>query len=269
MIGRAGRPQFDTSATAVILTSNDQKVKYENLVNGRQLVESSLHKNLTEHLNAEIVLGTVTDVGVGIQWLKHTFFYVRALKNPRLAKNSSTMMMMMTSLILYRYYGYSTQNPAALENSLQELCLSTLNALSRVALIKMRDTAEVNSTSLGSLMARFYVAFDTMKGYRQVTGQEDLKEMLSILCKSSEFDEVQLRRSEKATLNGLNKDKKKEVIRYPFKEKVKDRATKVSILIQASLGCLEISDASLTMESVRIMQVRPTFYSGNYVVRSW
>ncbi|XP_019646641.1 PREDICTED: LOW QUALITY PROTEIN: probable ATP-dependent DNA helicase HFM1 [Branchiostoma belcheri] len=41
MIGRAGRPQFDQSATAVIMTRNQTKAKYEALVNGTQIIESS------------------------------------------------------------------------------------------------------------------------------------------------------------------------------------------------------------------------------------
>ncbi|KFM79724.1 putative ATP-dependent DNA helicase HFM1, partial [Stegodyphus mimosarum] len=40
MIGRAGRPQFDSSATAVIMTKSSLKEKYEKLVNGKQLIES-------------------------------------------------------------------------------------------------------------------------------------------------------------------------------------------------------------------------------------
>lgn len=40
MIGRAGRPQFDKTATAVIMTKQNHKDKYESLVEGTQLIES-------------------------------------------------------------------------------------------------------------------------------------------------------------------------------------------------------------------------------------
>lgn len=33
MMGRAGRPQFDTSATAVIMTKQNQKARFNNLCN--------------------------------------------------------------------------------------------------------------------------------------------------------------------------------------------------------------------------------------------
>ena len=43
----------------------------------------SLHKNLIEHLNAEIVLHTISDISVAVEWLKYTFLYIRVFKNPK------------------------------------------------------------------------------------------------------------------------------------------------------------------------------------------
>ena len=43
----------------------------------------SLHQHLIEHLNAEIVLGTITDVSVSLEWLRSTFLYIRVNKNPK------------------------------------------------------------------------------------------------------------------------------------------------------------------------------------------
>lgn len=52
-------------------------------MDGQDVVESSLHRHLVEHLNAEIVLHTITDVAVAMDWIRSTFLYVRALKNPK------------------------------------------------------------------------------------------------------------------------------------------------------------------------------------------
>lgn len=43
----------------------------------------SLHTNLVEHLNAEIVLYTISDVNMALDWIRSTFLYIRALKNPK------------------------------------------------------------------------------------------------------------------------------------------------------------------------------------------
>ena len=40
MLGRAGRPQFDDSGVAVILTSMEKKDRYEAMALGREIIES-------------------------------------------------------------------------------------------------------------------------------------------------------------------------------------------------------------------------------------
>lgn len=80
MIGRAGRPQFDSSATAVIFTTSERKSHYENM--GKQVIESSLHESLMEHLNTEISLKAIRNEIEATAWLHSTFLYVRIQKNP-------------------------------------------------------------------------------------------------------------------------------------------------------------------------------------------
>ena len=58
------------------------KEKYEKLVKGTLPIESHLHKHLAEHLNSEIVLKTINDLPNAMDWLRSTFLYVRAVKNP-------------------------------------------------------------------------------------------------------------------------------------------------------------------------------------------
>lgn len=53
------------------------------MVDGKENIESNLHRHLTEHLNAEIVLRTITDLDVAMRWLSSTFLYLRARKNPK------------------------------------------------------------------------------------------------------------------------------------------------------------------------------------------
>lgn len=57
--------------------------KYEQMLSCSQIIESNLHKHLTEHLNAEVVLRTITDLEVAMRWLSSTFLYVRARKSPQ------------------------------------------------------------------------------------------------------------------------------------------------------------------------------------------
>ncbi len=74
------------------------------------------------------------------------------------------------------------------------------------------------------ILFRYYVAFDTMKNFASIEGQEELSTLLNLLCKSKEFEDIPLRRGEKTLLNTLNKDKHKATIRFPWEGKVSDRA---------------------------------------------
>ena len=91
----------------------------------------------------------------------------------------------------------------------------------------------------GRLMARYCVAFETMKNFFEVKGDEDLETLVRLqlhvhvvfmcivilfrrmsfstqlekICKSQEFSDVTLRTNEKRALNTLNKDKNHATIR--------------------------------------------------------
>ena len=82
MMGRAGRPQFDTSGAAVIMTSTSRAATYRSAAGGLEPVESTLGASLIEHLAAEVVLRTVDSVGAAVEWLRSTFFFLRIRVNP-------------------------------------------------------------------------------------------------------------------------------------------------------------------------------------------
>ena len=84
MIGRAGRPGYDTGGgIAVIMTDNKSRSKYEKVTHGLEIVESQLLRNLVETLNTEVSQKVITDTSQAINWLKSTFFFIRVRKNPK------------------------------------------------------------------------------------------------------------------------------------------------------------------------------------------
>ncbi|CAI5641679.1 unnamed protein product [Oreochromis niloticus] len=237
MIGRAGRPQFDTSATAVIMTKIQTREKYLKLMNGIEVIESSLHSHLVEHLNAEIVLQTISDVKMALDWIRSTFLYIRALKNPT-------------------HYGFSADlDRCGIEAKLQELCLKNLNSLSSVGLISMDEDITIKPTEAGRLMARYCIAFDTMKQFSKVSGTENLSDLIELLSKSREFSDIQLRVNEKRSLNALNRDKNRVTIRYPIDGKIKTSEMKVNCLIQAQLSSIPVQDFGLTQDTAKIFRI--------------
>lgn len=144
MMGRAGRPQFDTSATAVVMTQTHKKLQYEQQLTGFQVTESTLHKNLIEHMNAEASLKTFHDAESVLSWLQSTFLYIRIFRNPV-------------------HYSLPAQGDIhSVHAWLQDLCTQCLKALKGENLIT--GTGErFLSTCAGTLMARYYIAFETVR----------------------------------------------------------------------------------------------------------
>ena len=79
MLGRAGRPQFDTYGEGIIITNHSELQYYLSLLNQQLPIESQFVSKLADNLNAEIVLGTIRNRDEAVQWLGYTYLYVPCL----------------------------------------------------------------------------------------------------------------------------------------------------------------------------------------------
>lgn len=75
MLGRAGRPQYDTKGEGILITNHSELRYYLSLLNQQLPIESQFIKKLPDNLNAEIVLGTVQNVKEAIDWLGRRMLY--------------------------------------------------------------------------------------------------------------------------------------------------------------------------------------------------
>ncbi|KAL4189933.1 hypothetical protein AMTRI_Chr08g209540 [Amborella trichopoda] len=82
MLGRAGRPQYDTYGEGIILTGHSELQYYLSLMNEQLPIESQFMSKLADQLNAEIVLGTVQNARDACTWLGYTYLYIRMIWNP-------------------------------------------------------------------------------------------------------------------------------------------------------------------------------------------
>jgi len=83
MIGRAGRPGYDDRGVAVIMTSKDKELAYTSMAEGQEVVESQLPARFHEALNAEVCSHVISNLLDAMRWLRSTFLWVRAHRNPR------------------------------------------------------------------------------------------------------------------------------------------------------------------------------------------
>jgi pre-mRNA-splicing helicase BRR2 len=73
MLGRAGRPQYDTYGEGVIITNHSELQYYLSLLNQQLPIESQFVGKLADNLNAEVVLGNVRNRDEAVQWLGYTY----------------------------------------------------------------------------------------------------------------------------------------------------------------------------------------------------
>jgi activating signal cointegrator complex subunit 3 len=71
IFGRAGRPQFDSSGDAILITNHEALARYLDKLVRAVPIESNFIKQLADHLNAEIVGGTVTNLNEAATWLSY------------------------------------------------------------------------------------------------------------------------------------------------------------------------------------------------------
>ncbi|KAF8088400.1 hypothetical protein N665_0543s0010 [Sinapis alba] len=239
MSGRAGRPPFDDTGMVIIMTRRETVHLYENLLNGCEVVESQLLPCLIEHLTAEIVQLTVSDVTRAIEWMKCSYLYVRMKKNPE-------------------NYAIKKGIPKdRVEKHLQELCLQKINELSSYQMIWTdTDGFVLKPEEPGRLMTKYYLKFDTMKYIIHAPMGYSLDEALHIVCRAEEISWIQLRRNEKKTLNDVNADKEGR-LRFHVndnkgkrKKRIQTREEKLFVLANDWLtGDPSVHDLSMTQDA--------------------
>ena len=110
--------------------------------------------------NAEIGLGTVTDVNSAKRWLAGTFLYVRLKQNPK------------------HYKLDGDTRSSSLEERLEIICARDIQLLQETELISMEG--RLKSTHFGDAMARYYVKFETMKVFLSLQQKAKISEIVSL-----------------------------------------------------------------------------------------
>ena len=122
-------------------------------------MESCLHLNLIDHLNAEIGLGTIYDLYTAKRWLAGTFLYVRLGLNPDHYKLEG---------------GAVTQN---LDDRIERICRRDLELLVDIQLVTSGD--RLKATECGDAMARYYVKFETMQVLMRLQPRSKMSDIVS------------------------------------------------------------------------------------------
>lgn len=240
MIGRAGRPMFENEGCAIIMTESKMKEVYEKMIYGTEELESSLHLEVTEHLSAEVSLGTITSTESAVNWLRKTFFYVRLKENPA----------------AYDQVVKCSNRMGVKDSHLFQFCGTILQCLLNYHLVR-RNNSGLVSTAYGYAMARHYVLFESMKNFLNATRSLSIREILCLLSKSGEFMNIRVRQNEKRLYKEINLSP---LIKFPFlTEKMHSQiidasSQKVSLLIQYELGGLDFPSYSGALKMYQALE---------------
>ena len=161
------------------------------LLNNPGYLESRFMSHLKSALNAEVVLGNVTNMFEALDWLKFTYFFIRFVRNP----------------IAYQFtLNHSMDRMMQIEDFLQNQIERVVLELSRERLLLYDEkNFYLNPTELGRITSHFYIQCETMAmlcenlGIMTDNNQEikskdyvDDFQLMLILAKAKEFENLKV-----------------------------------------------------------------------------
>jgi replicative superfamily II helicase len=182
IFGRAGRPQYEDRGVAYIMTSHDRLNHYVSALCHQHPIESTFNDQLTNNLNAEIALGTVSNMTDAVKWLSYTYLFVRMKKNP----------------FNYGSDWHEVSKDPNLVSRRTELLTIAAKKLSKAQMIVFDEISGIfTAKDLGRIASNFYINFNTVEiinaTMRPTMTEADALAMLSM---STEFENIRVRPEE-------------------------------------------------------------------------
>ncbi|XP_065194378.1 activating signal cointegrator 1 complex subunit 3-like [Sycon ciliatum] len=240
MMGRAGRPQFDDKGVACILVHDIKKDFYKKFLYEPFPVESNLLEVLADHLNAEIVAGTIGTKQAALDYLTWTYFFRRLVMNPS-------------------YYELEDTGHECLTGFLSNLVGRALNDLEMSGCISFdEDGRTIIAGTLGRIASYYYLHHSTVRVFCECLHQSSTNaDVLKTLCDVHEYAELPVRHNE----DGLNKTLSEQMSLEIPDQSFDSSHTKALILLHAhfSRAALPTSDyltdtKSVLDQALRILQ---------------
>ncbi|KAH8857458.1 Activating signal cointegrator 1 complex subunit 3 [Schistosoma japonicum] len=182
IFGRAGRPQFDTHGQATLITNHDSLAHYLRFITNQGPIESSLLTNLHDHLNAEIALGTVSNIDEAVTWLSYTYLFIRLRQNPL-------------------HYGLTTavleRDPDLVEflGRVVRTCATDLDSAEMVRYEPA--TGQLASTDRGRTASLYYIRYATAAMVKDTLEPTMMiPQIFTMLSEASEFASMKVREEE-------------------------------------------------------------------------
>eukprot|EP00041_Stephanoeca_diplocostata_P037706 m.1438323 g.1438323 ORF g.1438323 m.1438323 type:complete len:1940 (+) comp25090_c1_seq3:91-5910(+) len=237
IFGRAGRPQYDTFGEATLITTHNKLAHYLSVMTRQTPIESQFISRLADHLNAEIALGTVTNVEEGMRWLSYTYLFQRLRKNP----------------LVYGIAHDDIKNDRDLVQKRIELISTAARALDKARMVRFDETnGYIHSTDLGRVASHFYIQVESILIFNDKMSQGMLEaDIFSMISESNEFDNIKVRDEELDELDRLYNDA---CMLHPVKGGTENAHGKTNVLLQSYISKAHIRSFSLQSDSYYVAQ---------------
>ena len=234
MLGRAGRPQYDTYGEGIIITTQAEMQYYLSLINQQLPIESQFVSRMADNMNAEIVLGTIKTIQDAVAWLGDTYLYIRMLQAP----------------VLYKVGAEYADDPTLVQKRI-DLAHSAATLLQRCNLLKYNVSSGIfQSTELGRIASHYYVTHSSMKTYNtHLKPTLGMIELFKVFALSEEFKYIPVREDEKLEIVKLL-----ERVPIPVRESPDESNCKINVLLQAYISRMKLDGFALLSDMVYVTQ---------------
>lgn len=238
IFGRAGRPGFDTSGEGVIVTEHKNLAHYVAMLTSSTPIESQFVSNLADNLNAEVTLGTVTNVREGAQWLGYSYLHTRMEKNP----------------LAYGLTWDDIRLDPGLLDHRRKLIKEAARTLDRAKMIRFDErSGQLYQTEAGRTASHFYIRVNSMETFDGLMQRHmTLPEIFHMISHSSEFENIVPREDEIPELETLRRNRR--IVPIEIKASLTDKVGKVNLLLQVYISRANMQSFSLIADSMYISQ---------------
>lgn len=283
MIGRAGRPQYDTSAVAVLFVQDSKKEYYKKFLYEPFPVESHLLEVFPEHLNAEVAAGTVSSRHEAMEYLSSTYLYQRIVKNPSYYGVDLTEVGLTQEELARSELAVNTLVVRFLSLYIDR-CVRTLEEDYCLREVDEEDSGESEesgrggvsgkvlvATPLGKIASYYYLSHKTVRTFQEALGSPiaggvqsplppylPLREVLDLLTQAPEYAQLPVRHNEEQLNEQLAR---KCPIKLPRQSSMESPHTKANLLLQAHCSRLPLpivdyyTDTKTVLDqAIRILQ---------------
>ncbi|GAA5924697.1 uncharacterized protein JCM15063_005710 [Sporobolomyces koalae] len=237
IFGRAGRPQYEDQGVGYICTTSDKLDHYVSAISQQHPIESKFVAGLVDSLNAEISLGTVTNMDEGVRWLGYSYLFVRMRKNP----------------LVYGMTADEVIEDPLLGSKRHALINNSAKRLVECDMIKFDpDLGTLACTDLGRIASRYYIRNDSIeifnKLFRPAMSEADI---LGLIASSVEFAQIQVRENEVEELKTMMES---DSCPCQVRGGTDSSAGKVNILLQAYISRTHVEDFALISDMGYVSQ---------------